>query len=213
MDNINNTDAAVALRAEALLCEKNDIVLFEELGFELKEGEILQVDGENGSGKTSLLRILCGLSYPDEGKVSWYGEDIHTGRAEYLRELVYIAHANAVKSELSLLENLQMNRALCGKPSKLDLQEILEKLALQEYAEIPAGRLSSGQKRRLALARLLLADAKLWVLDEPLNSLDENSKNRITGIILEHVDNGGSVILTSHEQIDWQSRTLRKVEL
>lgn len=212
----NNSDsghAEVLLRARALCCVRNDQVLFRGLDLELCDGEILQVDGANGSGKTSLLRILCGLSLAEEGEVSWCGRDINSSRADYYRDLVYIAHTNAVKSDLTLLENMEINSALCGKRGELSHEEVLVKLALIDYADLPAGKLSSGQKRRLALTRLLTARARLWVLDEPLNSLDEASKSLITGLIGEHVDSGGSVVMTSHETVDLQSRKIRTLNL
>ncbi len=211
-DSIENI-TALSLSAENLRCEKGDMVLFEDLHIALGPAEVLQVKGANGSGKTSLLRILCGLSQPDEGSVAWCGRDIHEYRAEYQQELAYMAHANAIKAELSVLENLQLNRAISGHPGSLSLQQVIDKMSLDEHIDVPAGRLSSGQKRRLAFARLLSVHSRLWILDEPLNSLDAASRNLVCTCMIEHVQGGGSVVLTSHESIDWQATTVKEVSL
>ncbi len=201
------------LEARALQCIKNDSVLFQNLDIALDGGEILQIDGANGSGKTSLIRILCGLARADEGDVTWCGYNIQSYRFEFLQDLAYIAHANGIKTDLTLIENLRVARALCVKTSDRTLEEVLTVVDLLEYADSPAANLSSGQKRRLALARLLLVDVRLWVLDEPLNSLDEASKQLVNKIIIEHIDGDGCVILTTHEHIDWQAHKVKKINL
>ena len=207
----NITD--LSLRAENLRCERGDVVLFEGLHVDLGPAEVLQVKGANGSGKTSLLRILCGLSQPDDGYVSWCGRDIQEYRAEYHRELVYVGHTNAIKADLNVLENLQSSRAISGHPEGLSLQEVIARMSLEEHVDVPAGRLSSGQKRRLAFARLLSVQSRLWILDEPLNSLDADSRKKVCSCMMEHVRGGGSVILTSHEDIDWQANVVKEVSL
>ena len=205
--------AVLLLEARSLQCVKNDTVLFEDLDIALCGGEILQIDGANGSGKTSLIRILCGLAEADEGEVTWCGYNIQSYRSEYLQDLVYVAHANGIKTDLTLMENLVVVRALCAKTSKRSLEEVLALVELSEHADLPAANLSSGQRRRLALARLLIADVRLFVLDEPFNSLDETSKKMMSDIIVKHVDGGGSVILTTHERIDWRAHKVKNIEL
>lgn len=201
------------LEAQALECSKNDMVLFSDFGFALNSGEILQVDGANGSGKTSLLRILCGLAQADQGVVKWRGHDIHGYRSEYLQDMVYVAHSNGIKTDLTSLENLSLVQALCMKVSDRTLDEALAMVGLLDYVELPAANMSSGQRRRLALARLLVTDARLWVLDEPFTSLDELSKQLVTSMVIKHVENGGSAILTTHESVDWQECNVKRIEL
>jgi len=201
------------LQAQSLECSKNDTVLFRDFGFALNSGEILQVDGANGSGKTSLLRILCGLAQADQGVVKWRGQDIHGYRSEYLQDMVYVAHSNGIKTDLTALENLSLVQALCTKVSDRTLAEALAMVGLLDYAELPAANMSSGQRRRLALARVLVTDACLWVLDEPFTSLDELSKQLVTSMVIKHVKNGGSVILTTHESVDWQDCTMKRIIL
>lgn len=207
------TSAELLLEARALACSKNDTVLFRDFGFALNSGEILQVDGANGSGKTSLLRILCGLAQADQGEVKWQGQDIHSYRSEYLRDVVYVAHSNGIKTDLTLLENLGLVQALCTKVSDRTLAEALAMVGLLDYADLPAANMSSGQRRRLALARVLVTDARLWVLDEPFTSLDELSKQMVASMVIKHVENGGSVILTTHESVDWRDCTVKKIVL
>ena len=202
-----------ALVGQSLRCVRNDRVLFENLDIRLDAGEVLQIEGANGSGKTSLIRILSSLAQADEGQVYWKGRDIYAFRTDYLQELLYVGHANAIKTDLSLLENMYFARALSVKANEQAFEDVLHKLGLLEHADLPASNLSSGQKRKLALSRLLISDAKLWVLDEPLNSLDERSKIVVTEIFRTHIRAGGSLILTSHEAIAWDDITINRVSL
>ena len=195
--------ASEGLLARGLSCQRNDRLLFENLQLRVGPGQVCQIDGANGSGKTSLIRILCGLALADEGEVYWDGRDIHSFRFEFLRDLVYVGHANGIKTDLSLLENMSIARALSVQANERHPEDVLQQLGLLEHADLPAANLSSGQKRKLALSRLLMTDCKLWILDEPLNSLDENSKAIVTDIIRQHVKDGGSLVLTTHEAIDW----------
>ena len=199
--------------AHALSCRRNDRLLFDKLELRLGPGQVCQIDGANGSGKTSLIRILCGLAQADEGEVHWYGRDIQAFRSEFLRDLVYVGHANGIKTDLSLLENMSIARALSVQANDRQLEDVLQQLGLLEHADVPAANLSSGQKRKLALSRLLITDCKLWILDEPLNSLDENSKQMVIDIIRQHVRNGGSLVLTTHEAIDWGELSQETVTL
>lgn len=201
------------LVGQSLRCVRNDRVLFENLDVRLDAGEILQIDGANGSGKTSLIRILCTLALPDEGQISWKGKDIQVFRSDYLQDLNYVGHSNAIKTDLSLLENMVFARALSVKSNDQAFEDVLHRLGLLEHADSPASKLSSGQKRKLALSRLLLSEAQLWILDEPLNSLDESSKAIVTDIIRTHIKTGGSLILTTHETIAWEDIRVNRVTL
>lgn len=201
------------LEGKGLACCKNESVLFTGLDLALSGGEILQIDGVNGSGKTSLLRILCGLAQADAGEVTWHGRRIDIHRSEYLQEVIYIAHSNGIKVDLTSLENLTLASALCMKTSKRTLKEILSLVGLLDYAEQTASNMSSGQKRRLALARLLISDARLWILDEPFTSLDEDGKELVSKMIIRHVDDDGCVILTSHETVYWLDQEVKTIEL
>ena len=201
------------LEARDLGCRRNEVLLFAGLGFSLDAGEILQIDGANGSGKTSLLRILCGLAQAEQGEVLWCGQPMQGDRGAYLADLAYVAHANGVKGELTALENLAVAAALCTKTSSRSLEETLGETGLLNHADLPAANLSSGQRRRLALARLLVSAARLWILDEPFTALDEGGKRIVKDMITRHSKNGGTVILTTHESIDWQQQILKKVNL
>ncbi|MFT7460930.1 MAG: heme exporter protein A [Planctomycetota bacterium] len=213
-DNISVEDSTeLLLEARGLECCKNELVLFRDLEFALGRGEILQIDGANGSGKTSLIRILCGLAQADPGELRWFGKDIQSHRSEYLQDIVYVAHSNAIKIDLTPLENLALVQALCLKTSNRTLEEVLTVFGLLDYADLPAGNMSSGQRRRLALARILISAARLWVLDEPFTSLDDASKQVLRNLIIKHVENAGSVILTTHETVSWQDCKLKRIEL
>ena len=214
----NVTDSGIELLpatlvGQSLRCVRNDRVLFENLDLRLEAGEILQIDGANGSGKTSLIRILSSLAQPDEGQVCWKGKDIHVFRTDYLEELLYVGHSNAIKTDLSLLENMFFARALSVKANNQAFEDVLHILGLLEHADLPASNLSSGQKRKLALSRLLISDAQLWILDEPLNSLDESSKAVVIDIIKTHIKAGGSLVLTTHEAIAWDDIRINRVAL
>src|SRR6266566_7212855 len=155
-------------------CIRGDRRLFSDLSFSAGAGELIELRGPNGSGKTSLLRILCGLSSPAAGQVRWNGKNIRSLGEEYFRDVAYLAHQNAVKDELSAIENLRISSALSGHALKRDrAQQILGRIGLSSQQNLPARSLSAGQRRRLALARLLTSNAKFWILDEVLTSLDD----------------------------------------
>jgi len=199
-DNLHNH----ALVAHALSCLRHDLLLFEGLGFMLRAGEVLQVRGPNGSGKTTLLRILCGLTMPESGEILWQGKNIHEQRGEYLQELSYIGHLNGIKMELTALENLVIAGALAASGDNLAYQAVLAKIGLADYENIPARKLSSGQRRRLALARLLITNTSVWILDEPFTALDDYGKQMIQDLLIEHAARGGVTILATHEPVDEQ---------
>ena len=186
------------LDANDLECLRGTRRLFAGISFALAPGECLQVHGANGSGKTSLLRILCGLASPSAGVVRWKGQPIGALREEYARELVYIGHAPAVKDELTPGENLAITCRLAGRPASGEaLRSALERLRVPE---LPVRKLSQGQRRRAALARLLVSDAPLWLLDEPYSALDTDGVAALNARIGEHTAAGGAVIYTTHQE-------------
>jgi len=188
------------LLASDLACERGGRTLFSGLNFSLKRGSLLHVQGANGSGKTSLLRLLCRLSTPVAGKISWDGEDVRELREEYSAQITYIGHQPAIKDELNVLENLQTAQMLAGQPVERDQAlHALGLLGIKKYAHLPARVLSQGQKRRVALARLWLSSTPLWVLDEPFNALDAEATNLLQQRIENHLDDGGMAVLTTHQ--------------
>ena len=197
------------LEARDLACERGDLRLFSGLEFALGEGELLLVQGPNGSGKTSLLRLAAGLSRPAAGAIRWRGEDIRELGEDYARELLFIGHSNAVKEEFSAEENLAVALELAGRrPSAAQRAEALERIGLAARARLPARYLSQGQKRRVALARLCLAaDVPLWILDEPFAALDARALAMVTELVDAHLARGGAAILTTHQEVAIAART------
>lgn len=202
------------LEASNLDCLRGGRTLFRGLSFSLKGGELLRIAGANGSGKTSLLRILCGLLLPDAGDVRWRGTPIRRLREDYSRHLVYLGHAPAVKDDLAAAENLTIACALAGRTAT---QQQAEK-ALESYG-LPADgvavrRLSQGQRRRAALARLLLsAEAPLWLLDEPFAALDASAARLTEELIARHLAGGGAVAYTTHQEANIDAAMRRVIEL
>jgi heme exporter protein A len=188
------------LEATGLECARGGRTLFRGLSLSLGPAESLRVAGPNGSGKTSLVRILAGLLPPTQGKVVWKGESVARLREDYSKELVYFGHAAAVKDELSAAENLAIACRLAGdrKPGHR-MEEALERFGLAGV-EAPLKRLSQGQRRRAALARLALSEAKpLWLLDEPFSALDAEGVSLLDALLLEHAGRGGALVFTTHQ--------------
>jgi heme exporter protein A len=188
------------LEAIALDCTRGGRALFRGLSFGLAGGELLRVAGANGSGKTSLLRILCGLLSPTAGEVRWQGTPIARLREEFSRQLVYLGHAPAVKDELSAAENLSISCTLAGvAASAAAVREALARFGLPAN-EVPVRRLSQGQRRRAALARLCLSGRiACWFLDEPFAALDADAVAVTEALIGQHVAQGGGVLYTTHQ--------------
>ncbi|MDP1653948.1 MAG: cytochrome c biogenesis heme-transporting ATPase CcmA [Rhodocyclaceae bacterium] len=190
------------LTATALSCVRGERPLFSGLDLAVGAGEWLHVQGENGAGKTSLLRILAGLSPPAAGEIRWQGEPIKALAEDYRRHLLFLGHHGAVKEELTPLENLTLAAQLDG--TALDAVEALQALArfgLRGREDLAVRFLSAGQKRRVLLARLAVRKATLWILDEPFTALDVKAVEMLSGLIAEHVAGGGMAILTSHQSM------------
>ena len=185
-----------------LACERGERLLFRNLDFDLATGEALLVRGGNGRGKTSLLRILCGLSEPAAGMVRWRGQPISQAHEQYGREMAYIGHANGIKDDLTPLENLRLAAALGGRDLDNETaMAALERVGLSRCLDFPARVLSFGQRRRVALAGLMTAGALLWILDEPLTGLDVQGVAMVEQMIRDHVVAGGLVIMTTHQPL------------
>jgi heme exporter protein A len=188
--------------------------LFSGLSFKLSAGELLHVQGANGSGKTSLLRTLCGFMMPPAGVVKWRGQDIRELDGEYHSAVVYLGHLNAIKDELNALENLRISAGLAGHA--LDEKEALaalRRMGLRGRETLPVKVLSQGQRRRAALARLLVGNAPLWILDEPLTALDVSAVGLMQELISEHLARGGMVIYTTHQPLQVAGATTRELSL
>jgi heme exporter protein A len=190
------------LTANELACERGERLLFKNLGFELGHGEALLVRGGNGHGKTSLLRILCGLSVPAAGVVRWRGDPINKIHEQYGREMAYIGHANGIKDDLTPMENLRIAAALCGRVlDDATAMAALEQVGLSRCVDLPARVLSFGQRRRVALAGLMTAGALLWILDEPLTGLDVEGVAMVEQMVRDHIVAGGLAIMTTHQPL------------
>jgi len=198
------------LKGDDLSCIRDDRVLFEELVFELIPGQVLLLEGKNGSGKTSLLRILCGFREPDTGQLTWCGDAINDG--QYYADMAYVGHLDGVKKELTVLENLKVSLAL-GRPGQYTIQQALNKVHLVNYDDVLVQALSAGQKRRLSLARLLITQNIVWILDEPFTSLDRQGIMLIESLLSEHCAKGGMIVLTSHHDIDLHGVDVQRINL
>ena len=188
------------LSAHGLTCVRGERRLFAGLDFEVGPGQWLHVQGENGAGKTSLLRMLVGLMATAAGEIRWDGVPVRTLAEDYHRVLLFLGHHGAVKEELTALENLQLSSALDGEHlADGEALAALHRFGLKGREELPVRFLSAGQKRRVLLARLVTKKAKLWVLDEPFTALDVKAVGMLSALVGEHLASGGMAVLTSHQ--------------
>jgi len=184
------------------------------VSFSLTPGTLLQVSGPNGSGKTSLLRIICGLMFPESGEVRWQGANIRSLAEEYSRVITYVGHRNGVKEELSSLENLRISSGLAGfRIDREQAQQALIRTGLGGRENLPTRFLSEGQRRRSALARLLTCATTLWLLDEVLASLDQAAGALVGSIIGEHLNKGGIAIVATHQELQISAGSFQRLEL
>jgi heme exporter protein A len=205
---------AKILEVSNLRCVRGDRLLFSNVNFSLTPGTFLQLTGPNGSGKTSLLRIICGLMTPESGEVRWQGEKIGTLAEEFSRTITYSGHRSAVKEELSSLENLRIASGLMGTPISNEVAlAALARVGLAGRENLPARFLSEGQRRRAALARLITCDTKLWLLDEVLASLDQSAGQLMEAIISEHVSRGGLAVVATHQELHISAGSFQRLEL
>ena len=219
------------LEAYRLECTRGDRTLFRGLSFSVAPAQLLHLAGANGAGKTSLLRILCGLLSPAHGEVRWGGRPIVAMREEYAAQLLYIGHSNALKEELTALENLEIGGILAGRRCTRDAAfDALEELGVGRCAHLPVRALSQGQRRRVSLARLALGGmgamgatgargggggngAGLWILDEPFAALDTAAVTHLENLIASHVTAGGMVVLTTHQPLAIATVGMFRIEL
>jgi len=199
-----------SLQVRNLSCFRDDRLLFEGLDFTLENNQVLLLEGKNGSGKTSLLRILCGFREQDDGEIFWCGNAIRD--SDFLAQMAYVGHLDGVKKELTVRENLQTSLAL-SQPGRYSLDQALDKVHLTGYDNSLVQSLSAGQKRRLSLARLLITRNILWILDEPFTSLDKDGIKLIESLMHEHVSAGGMIILTSHHDLALHEADVQKINL
>lgn len=199
------------LEGRQLTCTRGTRRLFADVNLRVSAGQGLYIAGENGAGKTSLLRILCGLLAPSAGQVLWNGTPLAQQREIWGGDLVYIGHLNGVKEDLSAAENLHFGAALAGvSASAAHIQQALEAFGLGSRATLPARVLSQGQKRRLALARLMLrAETPLWILDEPFTALDSAGVAVLRAALDAQLARGGMVLLTTHQEVSLPAALLR----
>jgi len=190
------------LSATNLTCIREERLLFDQLNIAINSGDIVQVEGPNGSGKTSLLRILSGLSQPYEGQVLYNEQPIDDCREEFHQNLLYLGHLPGVKGEMSAQENLSFNLALHGmnnEPS--NIESTLEQVNLMGFEDSLASHLSAGQHRRISLARLYQSKARVWILDEPFTAIDKQGVHALEQLFKAHIEQGGCVILTTHQDL------------
>lgn len=197
-----------------LECRRGDRRLFSDLEFALDTGTLLHVRGRNGSGKTTLLRALCGLFTPDAGEIRWRGESIRRLGEDYRRELLYFGHLNGIKGDLTGIENLAVAATLDGDDvDQSAIWDALGRIGLAGFEDLPTRMLSQGQKKRVALTRLILTKSKLWVLDEPFTALDTDAVTLLQGLIATFVAEGGIAVLTTHQEVPLTSGQVERLDL
>ncbi len=196
-----------------LTCERGYRELFKDLSFELSPGQILHIKGENGTGKTSLLRILAGLALPVSGEVSFDGYDCRKYRSEYNEQIAFMGHKLGIKLELTPVENIRSHCELSIPRTEQEILDALEKVGLYGFEEMYCNQLSAGQKRRVALAQIMLTETRLWILDEPFTSLDVVGIGFFLKMIQQHVDNNGMVLLTTHQDVNLENCTTKYLQL
>jgi heme exporter protein A len=197
-----------------LACQRGERLLFHGLSFQVPSQTLLHVRGRNGSGKTTLLRALCGLLRADAGVIRWNGENIRELAEDYNRDLLYFGHLNGIKADLTGLENLRIARTLDQDPADdAAILDALAEIGLDGFEDLPTRTLSQGQKKRVALARLILSKAPLWVLDEPFTALDVDAVDLLQRLIAAQVARGGSVVLTTHQEVPLTQGAIQRLTL
>ncbi|HKO44374.1 MAG TPA: cytochrome c biogenesis heme-transporting ATPase CcmA [Pyrinomonadaceae bacterium] len=195
-------------------CVRGGRPLFRNLNVSVPDGTLVQVEGANGSGKTSLLRIVCGLMSPESGEVRWNGTNIKSFAEEYAQTLAYLGHRNGIKEELTPLENLTVSNSVAGNKLKTeDARAALKLLGLEGRQNLPVRYLSEGQRRRAALARIITGAAKLWVLDEVLAALDTAAVGVVRTVIERHLENGGTAVVATHHDLQITAGSFQRLEL
>ncbi len=199
------------LSASELTLIRGETCLFQDLGFALNPGELLLLEGQNGSGKTSLMRSIAGLLSLETGEIFWNDEPVSRQRQEFHGSLVWLAHRTGLKGDLTLVENLRFEGILRPQ-ADVDQGAIFERLEISRLKSLPLRSLSAGQQRRVALARMLLADVPLWLMDEPFTNLDRDGRKLVVQLVEEHLEAGGMCVMAAHQDIDINA-TINRVAL
>jgi heme exporter protein A len=189
------------LAAKQLTLWRGSLCLFDNLTFQVNAGDTLLVRGPNGSGKTSLLRVLCGLSQPESGTVQWNNESIESNRSLFGAQTTYFGHVSGLKADLTVAQNLKFVARMLGQDNTR-WQNYLEPLNLSHCVNLAVRYLSAGQQRRTALARVLMSDARLWLLDEPFTNLDQTGREFIEAELMRHLQGGGLAVVVAHHDLD-----------
>jgi heme exporter protein A len=184
--------------------------LFAGLDFALSPGQLLLLEGQNGSGKTSLLRAMVGMLELESGEIRWNGEPIRDVKQAYFQSIVWMAHRVGLKADLTLVENLQFEAQL-RPASAMDFKAVLERLGVESLRKLPVRSLSAGQQRRVALARVLLSDAPLWLMDEPFTNLDKGGRKLVSELVSQHLMSGGMCVMAAHQDAEIDAPTHRLV--
>lgn len=201
------------LEARAVNCWRGERHILRDVSFTVRAGEFLKITGPNGVGKTTLLRIVCGLLPAESGTVEWRGRELRGTSDEFHVEMAYLGHLNSLKADLTAYENLRFLAGLRQALEPADIDAALDRVGILSRRDLQARSLSAGQKRRLALARLLLADAALWILDEPVTNLDTAGIALVEELISEHVARGGLALAAAHQRLLDDEPWLRRLEL
>jgi len=202
------------LTVHDLACVRGDRLLFKNLSVVLNAGGLLYVLGDNGSGKSSLLKLLCGLLTPETGSVHWCAQNISHAPEVYQSNLTYIGHLNGIKDDLSALENLSFSSGIAGKHvTASEVLDALQAIGIERYAHVAMSELSQGQKRRVALARLWLTSSQLWILDEPFAALDAAAITTLAARLTEHLADGGMAVITSHQEVNINAKSTQSLRL
>jgi heme exporter protein A len=202
----------VLIGATGLTCIREERILFESLDLEVNAGDIVQIEGPNGVGKTSLLRILAGLSVPYDGEVNFQGRSITSTQDSFHQNLLYLGHLAGVKGEMSAQENLEFSLAMHGL-NAASAEETLQEVNLLGFEDALASHLSAGQHRRIALAKLWQSNAPIWILDEPFTAIDKLGVKKLERLFIDHAERGGCVILTTHQDLAIPENLLKKIIL
>ena len=189
------------LSAENITLFRGDRCLFRDVSFALESGEALVLEGANGSGKTSLMKAIVGMLDLESGVVSWNDVPVNKQRQEFHGSLVWLAHRVGLKADLTLVENLRFEAALRPQTTT-DMEPVLERLGISRLKPLPLPSLSAGQQRRVALARMLLADVPLWLMDEPFTNLDREGRALVMELVEEHLAAGGMCVMAAHQDVD-----------
>ncbi|CZF80244.1 Cytochrome c biogenesis ATP-binding export protein CcmA [Grimontia celer] len=201
------------LEVRELSSIRDERVLFEDLSFTLSSGDLVQIEGPNGAGKTTLLRIIAGLGLAESGDVLWDGELVNKAREEFYSNLLFLGHSTGVKREMTAFENLAFYQRMHGEENEERLWEALARVGLAGREDVPAAQLSAGQNRRVALARLWISQSKLWILDEPLTAIDKQGVKVLENLFEQHVNDGGMVLFTTHQDMFEGNPLLRRIRL